>query len=101
MIDLRDSDRSLISKLAKEHLIKGTELWAYGSRVKGTALDTSDLDLVICTPDDAINDLFEFIEALQHSNLPIFVQVFDDEHFPDNFRKNFEEQKELLLTVDG
>lgn len=99
MIDLRPKDRLLITQLAEELLAKGTELWVYGSRVKGTALDTSDLDMVISTPSDTANDLIAFKEALQHSNLPIFVQIFDDNYFPDNFRKNFEEQKELLLRV--
>ena len=99
MIELREKDRLAITKLAQKHLVKGTELWAYGSRVKGTALDTSDLDLVMFTPEGEVNDLPEFLSALQHSNIPIFVQVFDWNHLPQAFKDNFQLKNERLLVV--
>ena len=64
MIELREKDRKAITALAKKHLVKGTELRAYGSRVKGTSLETSDLDLMMFTPEGQTNDLLEFQQAL-------------------------------------
>ena len=101
MIDLREKDLHAIENLAQKYLVSGTELRAYGSRVKGTALDTSDLDLMMFTPNGEVNDLFTFQEALRESNIPIFVQVFDWNHLPDNFRLNFEKANESLLVVDS
>ena len=99
MIDLREKDRIAITQLAQKHLVKGTELRAYGSRVKGTALEASDLDLMMFTPEGEVNDLLEFQQALQHSNIPIFVQVFDWNYLPQNFKDNFMLKNERLLIV--
>ena len=99
MIELREKDRIAIISLASKYLVKGTELRAYGSRVKGTALDTSDLDLMMFTPEGEVNDLLEFQEALQNSNIPIFVQVFDWSRLPQSFRDNFQQKNERLLVV--
>ena len=56
------------------------EVWAYGSRVKGTAHDGSDLDLVIMTKDGnkiPIELLIELKEKIRDSNVPILVDLFD------------------------
>lgn len=99
MIELREKDRAAIELLANKYLVKGTELRVYGSRVKGTSIDSSDLDLMMFTPKGEINDLTEFQEALRHSNIPIFVQVFDWNYMPENFKQNFQEVNERLLVV--
>ena len=62
--------------------------WAYGSRVKGTAYDGSDLDLMLRTPTlEAISSrvLNAFHAALTESNLPIFVDVHDWARLPESF----------------
>lgn len=100
MIDLKLHHRSMLTALAQKHLVKGTELRAYGSRVKGTALDSSDLDLMMFTPKGKINDLFEFQQALRESNLPIFVQVFDWQYIPPSFKESFTQANERLLVVE-
>lgn len=100
MIELREKDRRAIEALAQQCLVKGTELWAYGSRVKGTALDTSDLDLMMFTPEGEVNDVVEFLDVLQNSNIPIFVQVFDWNRMPQAFKDNFQLKNELLLVVE-
>lgn len=100
MIDLREKDRLAIAQLAQQHLVKGTELWAYGSRIKGTAIDTSDLDLMMFTPQGEVNDLVEFLAVLQNSNIPIFIQVFDWNYLPQSFRDNFQLKNEKLLVVE-
>mgnify|MGYP006098751721 CR=1 FL=1 len=100
MIDIKKRHLDLLITLARKHLVKGTELRAYGSRVKGTSIDTSDLDLMMFTPEGEENDLLEFREALRDSNIPIFVQVFDWYHLPQRFRENFAKCNERLLLVD-
>jgi len=64
------------------------EVWAYGSRVSGSAHDRSDLDLVLRSADlkklpaDALTDIKE---KIQESNIPILVEVFDWARLPDSF----------------
>ncbi len=89
-IELRQKDRRAILQIAREVLPDDAELWAYGSRVKGTAHDASDLDLVIKTPAEAplsSEQLTHFREALRDSNLPIFVDVFDWRLMLEGFRE--------------
>ncbi len=93
MIDIREKDKQAILGLANLCFSKDTEIWAYGSRVKGTNHDTSDLDLVVHFPEyqNKLSDreqLSAFIEALRGSNIPIFVQVMDWKTIPEEFRQN-------------
>ncbi len=109
MIDLREQDYNAINTIAKNIFSKGTEIWAYGSRVKGTNHDTSDLDLVVrfpCLSDDALLDkmqsltqLDDFIEALKESNVPIIVQALAWNSIPDRFRTTISERYEVFLCV--
>ncbi len=90
-IELRQKDRRAILQIAREVLPDDAELWVYGSRVKGTAHDASDLDLVIKTPAEApplsSEQLTHFREALRDSSLPILVDVFDWRLMPEGFRE--------------
>lgn len=102
MIDLRAKDRLRICRLANECFAPDTELWAYGSRVKGTGHDSSDLDLVVVTPPTQpldIDQLVDFKLALQQSNIPILVQVLDWQRIPQSFRENILARYEVLLRV--
>lgn len=101
MIDLRDKDRQAICEIAQKLFVKGTEIWAYGSRVKGTNHDTSDLDLVVHFPpeqdkDDDYEQLSLFIETLRDSNIPIIVQVMAWHSIPDHFRTNIQSNYQVL-----
>jgi len=78
------------------------EVWGYGSRVKGTAHDGSDLDLVIITSDRGklpINILIELKEKIRDSNIPILVELFDWARLPETFHKNIEACHEVLFPV--
>ena len=78
------------------------EIWAYGSRVKGTAHDGSDLDLVIITRDGEkipIDILMELKEKIRDSNVPILVELFDWARLPESFHKNIEACHEVLFPV--
>ena len=76
------------------------EVWAYGSRVKGTAHDGSDLDLGIISRDGEkvpMNILMELKVKIRESNVPILVELFDWERLPESFHKNIEACHELLF----
>ncbi len=101
MIDLRERDRQAICEIAEKQFARGTEIWAYGSRVKGTNHDTSDLDLVVHFPpaqdtDADYEQLSSFIEALRDSNIPIIVQVMAWHSVPDYFRTNIQSNYQVL-----
>lgn len=105
MIDLRKKDKVILCRLAQEIFKQGTEIWAYGSRVKGTNHDASDLDLIIQLGSNSVPDneyfqqLSDFKEALQESTIPIFVQVFAWTQIPEAFKENIKAEYKVLYTV--
>ncbi|MEA3331226.1 MAG: nucleotidyltransferase domain-containing protein [Campylobacterota bacterium] len=99
---LRKKDKISILNLAKQTLKTPLEIWAYGSRVNGDAHDTSDLDLVVLTESKKkldIDELINFKEALQNSNIPILIQVLDWNRIPDSFHENIFSKYEVLLKI--
>ena len=100
MIKLREKDKQLITQLATQHLPNQAQLIAYGSRVNGQAHDTSDIDLVIYSPENNKLDLEDWSnlkEALQQSNLPILVDIFEWYHLPQSFRDNIQANPHQVL----
>lgn len=87
---IREKDRDKLIKIFSEVKIP-MEVWAYGSRVRGTAHNGSDLDLVIRrydlkkVPDDVMTNL---MEAIRDSTIPILVQLFDWARIPESFKEN-------------
>ncbi len=69
------------------------EVWAYGSRVKGSAHEGSDLDLVLRQP-QALNQPVAngqaLLDALQQSSLPILVDVHQWAYLPEAFHTNIQ-----------
>ncbi len=77
------------------------EIWAYGSRVKGTAHGGSDLDLVVLTPDRkklSADILADLREKIRESNIPILVELFDWARLPESFHKNIDACHEVLFS---
>lgn len=90
MLDLRPQDLALVLRLAALTLPASVELWAYGSRVNGTAHDGSDLDLVLRASDlqeIPSAGLNHFRAALLESNLPIFADAHDWAQLPASFHE--------------
>lgn len=97
---LRDKDRQTLFQIFSSVAIP-IEVWAYGSRVTGTAHEGSDLDLVIRTPDLAplpIPVLTELRTKIQESNIPILVELFDWARLPESFHRNIEAHYEVLFS---
>lgn len=79
------------------------EVWAYGSRVSGGGHEASDLDLVLRNPANpaaAAPELFDLIEALVESNLPIRVDILDWARIPESFHREIESAHVVLQAGD-
>ncbi len=96
---IKDKDRQALL-----HIFEGisvpVEIWAYGSRVNGTAHRGSDLDLVIRSknlgpvPAAIYADI---CERIKESNIPILVELRDWAYLPEAFHANIERQFERLF----
>ena len=87
-LDLRPEWLETVRRLLALHLPQA-EVWAYGSRVNGTAHEGSDLDLVVRNPtglDIPSPDLAALWQAFAESDLPILVDVLDWPRMPESFR---------------
>ncbi len=66
-----------------QQTVPDAQIWAYGSRVDGTAHSGSDLDLALVGD----GDISALKAALQESNIPFLVDVVKFEHLPESFQK--------------
>ena len=93
MIDLDLEHLAIVKQILAQH-IPDVTVKAFGSRVKGTAKEFSDLDLVLIAEQDipatVMNDL-RF--AFSDSNLPIMVDLVDWHGVSESFRE--------LITKDA
>ena len=98
---IRTIDKTRITDIAHKVLKEPLELWAYGSRVTGQAHDCSDLDIVVRTQSKEplpISQMTDFQEALEESNIPFIVQVFDWAKLPQTFHQNILQDYEVLFS---
>lgn len=87
-LDLPAPYREQLVDLFSRH-IPAAEVWAYGSRLKGRAHATSDLDLVVRNPADPLRSqeaYWRLRDALSESDIPILVEVLDWATIPQSFR---------------
>ncbi len=94
-IELTPAQQNIIENLLQRRLPE-TEIWAYGSRVKGTAKPWSDLDLVVFANSDQRNAVAELREAFEESDLPFRVDLFIWNDIPESFRENIEKEHVVL-----
>jgi predicted nucleotidyltransferase len=97
---LREKDRKSLIAIFETANVP-FEVWAYGSRVNGSAHDGSDLDLVIRS--QSLNKLptniyIDLCEKIRDSNIPILVELRDWAMLPGSFHKNIEKQYEVLYS---
>ena len=64
------------------------EIWAFGSRVKGTHWEASDIDLLVRHPENLqqATDLTALKQALSDSPIPYLVQIHDWAKLPSQFQ---------------
>lgn len=92
-IDLKPHDWDEVQRILKT-CVPEYEVWAFGSRVKGTAKTYSDLDLVIMSNSPLpLASMAELRQALDDSDLTIKVDVVDWAQTSPRFRKIIGENK--------
>jgi len=97
---IREQDRKALTEIFSK-TNRPIEVWAYGSRVYGSAHDTSDLDLVLRTTDLTLLAFDEFetmADETQNSNIPILVEIRDWAYLPNSFRNEIVKKYEVIFS---
>ena len=71
------------------------EIWAYGSRVKGEAHDSSDLDMVVRSFNSNKN-IYKLRELINDSNIPILTDILEFEKLPKTFQEEIEKEYVII-----
>ncbi len=98
-IDIRPSDLNIVQSILQRTLTKDAKVWVFGSRAKGTATRSSDLDLAIdsgrALDREESSALFH---AFEESDLPYKVDVVDLYAVNKTFKIIIEQQRIALPT---
>ena len=92
MINLRPHHEEIVRHILKRHVPNAT-VWVFGSRVKQTANNSSDLDLAIVSPSKIplrVMNLLKF--DFEESDLPFKVDILDWQNISDDFKKVIKER---------
>jgi predicted nucleotidyltransferase len=98
-IDLTQRDWSEVTRILMQYVPEYT-VWAFGSRVTGTAKPYSDLDLVILTDIPLSLERMATIKgAFDESDLPIRVDVVDWAATSNSFREIIRQNYVVIQEV--
>ena len=101
MIDLNPKHLETIQYILAQH-VPGCEVRAFGSRVKWTAKDYSDLDLaVIGSRRFDMREMRRLTEAFEESDLPIRVDVVDWYAIPERFKRIIAAEYKVIQQVES
>ncbi len=99
-IDVRPDHLELIKNALKLH-VPDRQVVAFGSRVKWTARDTSDLDICVMGEEKIpFETLAALRDELSNSNLPYKVDVVDWASIKSDFRKIIEQRNEVIKSPE-
>lgn len=85
-LDLRDDHLEIVREILQRY-VSHLEVWAFGSRVRGTARPSSDLDLCILSEEPlGFKRLGQLHDAFSVSTLPFRVDVVDWATTAEGFR---------------
>ena len=96
VLDVSPAHRALLLQFLQQFLPE-VGVWAFGSRVKGSARATSDLDLVIFSNPGQKSQVFALQEALEESSLPFKVDLLVWDEIPETFKANIRQQHVELV----
>lgn len=91
MLDLDPKHAAIVRQILTKHIPNQT-VWVYGSRIKGTSHDGSDLDLVVMPSSHTLTtkQLSTLKAAFSESDLPILIDITNWETIPDHFKSEIE-----------
>lgn len=100
-LDISKNDLEFILDVLKRHLSNFKfELYAFGSRVDGSAKPGSDLDLLLCSTSEIKSSTIEFIrEEFENSDLHYAVDLIDASKIEDDFKKIISPRMLCLLST--
>lgn len=101
MIDITESQLHIVQSILASQL-PTIKVWAFGSRIKGTAKPYSDLDLALLTHTPlTIRQQRKLEEAFSDSDLPFKVDLIDWASCSESFKQIILERYEIfpLLTI--
>ncbi|OQX28891.1 MAG: hypothetical protein B0D92_06590 [Spirochaeta sp. LUC14_002_19_P3] len=81
-----------------EKLYPKSLIWAYGSRIDGTAHSGSDLDLAIVDYGQDDRDYMGLKKAIQESNIPFLIDIFELDKLPDSFQQEIKRSYAVLYN---
>jgi predicted nucleotidyltransferase len=100
MIDLAIDYLNLVKNILVKYLPGNVKIWVFGSRIKGTAKQFSDLDLAIDFEQAIAKDVWVDIKiAFDQSELPIKVDLVELNKIDKSFKDIIDKEKELLIEV--
>ncbi|MBX3617154.1 nucleotidyltransferase family protein [Nitrosomonas sp.] len=97
-LDVTPDQRRILLDLLNDYLPDVT-VWAYGSRIKGTARPQSDLDLAVFASAEHKRSVAALKEALEESQLPFRVDLFVWDEIPAQFRDNIQQAHVVLVNA--
>jgi len=96
MLDISETERRIVGDILRL-IVPHCTVLAYGSRVRGGSHQGSDLDLVVKDKEKVpFEKMIALKEAFDESNLTFSIDVLDWNILPERFRKNIEENCEVL-----
>ncbi|MBS1939036.1 MAG: nucleotidyltransferase domain-containing protein [Bacteroidetes bacterium] len=96
MLDLPADQLAIVRAILAEH-VPHANVWAFGSRVLGTAKRFSDLDLAVEDKKElSISTWGNLHHAFQESDLPISVDILDMRTVKQPFKRIVEQQRVAL-----
>lgn len=99
-VDVRPDLWEVVLRILQNH-VPQFEVWAFGSRVKGTAKPYSDLDLAIITSHPLELDVCASLsDAFAESDLPWRVDVVDWASTSPAFRQIIEQDKVVVQVAN-
>ena len=96
---LREKDKQTLLHIFST-IVLPVQIWAYGSRVNGTAHEGSNLDMVILSQDNTplpYDTCYQLCEKIRDSNIPILVELRDLARLPNSFHKNILQHYEVVF----
>jgi len=95
-IDISPADWTIVREILGRH-VPAQEVWAFGSRAKGTARQYSDLDLAVVTELPlSLSVSAAIADDLAESDLPFKVDVVDWASTSESFRAVIERDKVVV-----